>query len=133
MWHSFDGKRAAFAFGVCLAAVGGAGPVADGPPRASAAPSVGVPIRFRLESPARVTLVIEDEGGTRVRNLVAETVFPAGDNTIYWDGYDDGERGAKGELTRRRVASGTYRVRGLTHQGIRMVYELTAYNPGSPP
>jgi len=92
-----------------------------------------VPIRFRLEQPARVTLVIEDERGNRVRNLVAETTFPAGDNTIYWDGYDDGERGEKGELTRRRVTPGTYAVRGLTHDGIRTIYETTVYNPGAPP
>ena len=36
-----------------------------------------------------VTLVIEDEQGQRVRNLVSETPYPAGDNVAWWDGSDD--------------------------------------------
>jgi hypothetical protein len=92
-----------------------------------------VPTRFRLGSPCRVTLVVEDERGKRARNLLAETPLAAGEQTVYWDGYDDGERGKEGGLTRRRVPPGTYHVRGLTHSGIRMHYEMTAYNPGTPP
>ncbi|HEX8834931.1 MAG TPA: hypothetical protein VF719_12055, partial [Abditibacteriaceae bacterium] len=93
----------------------------------------GIPIRFPLDKPAYVTLVIEDATGKRVRNLVAETQFPAGDNLITWDGYDEGERNEAGDLVRRRVAPGTYRVRGLTHDGIKLVYEFTAYSGGNPP
>jgi hypothetical protein len=100
---------------------------------ASRTGAVGIPIRFTLESAAQVTLVIEDERGNRIRNLIAETPFPAGEHTLYWDGYDDGERGDKGELTRRRAPAGAYRVHGLTHDGIRMTYEMTVNNPGRPP
>jgi hypothetical protein len=120
-----------FAVGLCLAAVGCL-TLAGVEPPASKAPALGIPIHLHQEEQLRVTLVIDDEGGRRVRNLVAETVFPVGDNTIYWDGYDDGERGAKGELIRHRVAPGTYAVRGLTHDGIRMTYETTINNPGTP-
>jgi hypothetical protein len=116
----------------CLAVVGFLANAREEQPE-SKAPSLGVPIHLRLEKPSRVTLVIDDERGNRVRNLVAETVFPAGDHTIYWDGYDDGEQGEKGELTRHRVAPGTYAVRGLTHDGIRMTYEMTVNNPSTPP
>ncbi|QJW98931.1 hypothetical protein [Frigoriglobus tundricola] len=112
---------------VCFVAALGAQPPAGKPP------FLGVPVRFRLDAASRVTLVIEDARGNRVRNLVGETLFPAGENTIYWDGYDDGERGETGALTRRRVAPGTYAVRGLTHAGIRATYEMSVYNPGSPP
>jgi hypothetical protein len=93
----------------------------------------GIPIRFPLDKPAYVTLVIEDATGKRVRNLLAETKMPAGNNLITWDGYDDGESNAAGDLVRRRVAPGTYRVRGLTHDGIKLVYEFAAYSGGNPP
>ena len=93
----------------------------------------GVPIRFPLDKPAYVTLVIEDATGKRVRNLIAETRLPAGNNLITWDGYDDGTRDEKGNLVRRRVAAGQYRVRGLTHSGIRLNYEFPIYSGGNPP
>jgi hypothetical protein len=93
----------------------------------------GIPIRFPLDKASYVTLVIEDTMGKRVRNLVAETQLPAGNNLIMWDGYDDGERNEKGDLVRRRVAAGQYRVRGLTHSGIRLNYEFPIYSGGNPP
>jgi hypothetical protein len=80
-----------------------------------------------------VTLVIEDAAGKRVRNLVAETRLPAGKNLILWDGYDDGTRDEKGNFVRRRVPAGQYRVRGLTHSGIRLNYEFPIYSGGNPP
>src|SRR5437763_1879303 len=48
-----------------------------------------IPVRFTLAAPGFVTLVIDDEQGVRVRNLVSETPFPAGANVIWWDGLDD--------------------------------------------
>ena len=93
----------------------------------------GIPIRFPLDQPAYVTLVIEDAKGNRVRNLIAETKLPAGDNLITWDGYDDGTRDVEGDLVRRRVAAGQYRVRGLTHGGIHLNYEFPIYSGGNPP
>jgi hypothetical protein len=93
----------------------------------------GIPIRFRNNRECCVTVVIEDAEGNRVRNLVAETRLPAGENTVWWDGYDDGEWDRDHNLVRHRVRPGTYRVRGLAHDGIRMRYEFSVYSPGTPP
>ncbi len=90
------------------------------------------PIWIELEKPQMVTVVIEDAAGQRVRNLVAEMQLPAGRNRLSWDGFDDGERNADGDLIRKRVAPGTFRARGLSHDGIQTIYELTAYSGGSP-
>ncbi|QEH32050.1 NHL repeat protein [Aquisphaera giovannonii] len=95
--------------------------------------SAGIPIRFRLDREGVATLVVEDAEGNRVRNLVSEARLPAGENTAWWDGYDDGEWDEHHNLVRRRVPGGTYRVRGLVHGGIRMRYEFSVYSPGTPP
>ena len=110
----------------------------------TASDSVGdFPIWIELDKPQVVTVVIENEAGLRVRNLVAEMQLPAGRNRLSWDGYDDGVRAVPftqrhdqksvGNLTRTRVPPGKYRARGLTHDGIKLVYEFTAYSGGSPP
>lgn len=93
----------------------------------------GIPIRFRLDRESFVTLVVEDADGNRVRNLIAEARLPGGENTVWWDGYDDGEWDQRHNLVRRRVPPGTYRVRGLAHDGIRMRYEFSVDSPGTPP
>ena len=90
------------------------------------------PIWIELDKPQLVTVVIEDAAGRRVRNLVAETQLPAGRNRLSWDGFDDGQRNAGGDLIRKRVAPGTYRARGLSHDGIKTIYEFTAYSGGNP-
>ncbi len=85
--------------------------------------SNGFPVTLNLEKSAYVTLVIEDAAGRRVRNLVAETRFPAGPNSLIWDGYDD---------QGNRVSAGKYSVRGLTHDGIRLYYEFSYNTAGNP-
>ena len=98
-----------------------------------------IPIRFHLEKAAFVTLVIEDEQGRRVRNLVSETHFGAGDNVVWWDGLDDLERdrssGQHGVyyIPGKFVTHGNYIVRGLYRQQIDLKYEFAVYNPGQPP
>lgn len=102
--------------------------------RAAAGAQTGVaPIRFTLDKPGYVTLVIEDAQGRRVRNLISETQLPAGQNTVVWDGYDDGERDSSGDLVRHRVAPGAYRARGLSHDGLHLRYEFPVYSGGNPP
>ncbi len=106
-------------------------------------PVVDFPIWIELDKPQLVTVVIENEAGERVRNLVAEMQLPAGRNRLSWDGYDDGVREVPftqrhdqksvGNLTRTRVPPGKYRARGLTHDGIKLVYEFSAYSGGNPP
>ncbi len=97
---------------------------------------LGGPIPLAVEVPAsatRFTLVIEDAAGKRVRNLAADlspldySVAVEGDLRtleVPWDGLDDHGR---------FVAEGSYRVRGLTHEGLGADFEMTFYNPGTPP
>ena len=97
-----------------------------------------IPIRFSLTEPGLVTLVVEDADGRRVRNLLSETPFPAGDNVAWWDGLDDlgrdpdAARHGLYQLPARFVSPGEYRVRGLVHPPIHLRYEFSIYNAGSP-
>ena len=97
-----------------------------------------IAVRFTLDAPGRVTLVIEDSEGKRVRNLVSETQFPAGPNVVWWDGTDDlgrdldAARHGVYHIPAQLVAPGAYRVRGLCHPGIDLHYEFAVYNAGSP-
>jgi len=91
-----------------------------------------IPIPFSLQKAGFVTLVIEDESGKRVRNLISETSFPAGNNITYWDGLDDLGR-SRSEVTGKLVAPGKYMVRGLVHPEIEARYEMSVYSHGKPP
>lgn len=98
-----------------------------------------IPVRFTLQEPGFVTLVIEDASGQRVRNLVSETPFPAGENTAWWDGLDDLGRDPEAaehavyHIPGKLVAPGTYRVRGLVRPRIDLRYEFSVYHEGNPP
>ncbi len=91
-----------------------------------------IPISFTLAEPGFVTLVIEDAGGVRVRNLVSETPFPAGQNFAYWDGLDDlgrdtdAAKHAVYHVPGKLVSAGTYRVRGLVRPAVDLRYQMTA-------
>ena len=103
------------------------------PTKAAAAEATkDFPIWIELDKPQLVTVVIEDAAGQRVRNLVAEMQLPAGRNRLSWDGFDDGKRNADGDLIRKRVAPGSYRARGLSHDGIQTIHEFTAHSGGNP-
>lgn len=92
--------------------------------------------KFRAElakTATRMTLVVEDEQGRRVRNLAGDLLpedytVEETDKTrtveVGWDGLDD---------ARKRVAPGRYRARGLAHDGLGAEYEMCFYNPGTPP
>ena len=105
----------------------------------STKPHAPIPVQFTLKQKGFVTLVVEGMSGKRVRNLISETPFEAGQHTIYWDGLDDlgrdpeaAERGvyrAVGKL----VEAGNYRVRGLVRPEIELRYALTPYTHGNPP
>ncbi len=93
-------------------------------------------IAIRAQVPATAatfTVVIDDLQGNRVRNLaggigVADcTVAKDGDLAtveVKWDGLDE-----QGKL----VEPGRYRVHGLTQDGLNGYYEMSFYNPGTPP
>ncbi|HZE96378.1 MAG TPA: hypothetical protein VE981_05100 [Planctomycetota bacterium] len=98
-----------------------------------------IPIRFTLKEAGVVTLVIDDAAGKRVRNLLAEIPFPAGDNTAWWDGLDDLGRDrdaaahAVYHIPGQFVKPGAYKVNGLVRKEIDLKYEMTVYHSGNPP
>lgn len=98
-----------------------------------------IPVKFTLAEPGFVTLVIEDATGHRVRNLVSETPFPAGENTVWWDGLDDLDRNPDAaehsiyHIPGKLVAPGNYQVRGLYRKQIDLRYIIQANAHGSPP
>ncbi|CAN5908813.1 hypothetical protein BH11VER1_BH11VER1_09160 [soil metagenome] len=97
-----------------------------------------IPVKFTLPEAGLVTLVIENQQNHRVRNLVSETPFPAGENIAWWDGSDDLLRDPEAakhgvyHIPTRPVAPGQYKVRGLYHQPVKLHYEFSIYNAGKP-
>ena len=47
---------------------------------------IGIPIHFKAEKPGFITLVVEDNDGNRLKNLIFDHPVQIGDNVIYWDG-----------------------------------------------
>lgn len=74
--------------------------------------------------PGKVTVVIDDPAGKRVRNLISGQAVAAGKQVFTWDGTDDA-----GQL----VPPGNYRFRAASHPGIVPEYLFSFYNPGRPP
>lgn len=97
-----------------------------------------IPIRFTLPEEGFVTLVIDDAKGKRIRNLLAETKFPAGENTAWWDGMDDLGRDPEAyrhgvyRIPEQFVQPGSYRVRGLWRKQLDLRYEFSIYTAGQP-
>lgn len=97
-----------------------------------------IAIKFTLPEAGLVTLVIEDEQGQRIRNLLSETPFPAGENTAYWDGSDDLLRDVDAakhglyHIPTRFVAPGKYVVRGLWRKPVTLAYQMSVYSAGQP-
>lgn len=83
-----------------------------------------VAIEYQIPADGYVTLVIGDQSGRRVRNMVADYPRKKGKNVDYWDGRDD-----EGKL----VSPGSYRARGLYHSDLDVRYEFSYGSPGDPP
>ncbi|MBI2192473.1 MAG: hypothetical protein HYU36_10870 [Planctomycetes bacterium] len=83
-----------------------------------------VALQYRVPFDGFVTLVIENEQGVRVKNLIGMAQRAQGDRTDFWDCTD--EQG-------RLVAPGAYRWRGLFHQGIEPTYRASYGTAGIPP
>src|SRR6516164_8912860 len=151
---------------VCIALLAASPDAAPGaepdPPPAQRPP---IPVRFRLNQSAFVTLVIErtaalepdsagekpdkDDGkqhykgrhDLRVKNLVSNTWFPAGEHTVWWDGLDETNaravlipgKGLYYQIDGALVSAGEYRVRGLTRQAVTPTYEFAVYSGGQSP
>lgn len=84
------------------------------------------PVTFNYTMPfdGFVTLVIENELGQRVKNLIGMAQRTGGPQVDSWDCTDE-----EGRL----VTPGNYRWRGLIHQGIEPVYEASFGSAGIPP
>jgi len=82
-------------------------------------------IRVSWDQPAdgKASLVVENEQGVRVRNLVSGRSFSSGKQTVVWDGLDE-----NGNL----VPPATYTWRTVTHPGIKAEFKMSYYNPGNP-
>lgn len=108
------------------------------PPSADEFDHPPIPVRFNLKEGGLVTLVIEASNGRRVRNLISETPFPAGDNVTWWDGLDDLGRDIDAakhglySIPGQLVAPGSYRVRGLWRKPLDLRFEFSVYNSGHP-
>lgn len=132
-----DGKRVWL--GELLVLSPSAEPVAKSVLKTAESMHPPIPITFTLKEPGVVTLVIDDADGKRVRNLVSETPFPAGENTAWWDGLDDlgRDRDAAAHaiyhIPGQFVKPGSYKVHGLTRKEIDLKYEMTVYHSGTPP
>ncbi|PAW86750.1 MAG: hypothetical protein B9S33_07390 [Pedosphaera sp. Tous-C6FEB] len=77
-----------------------------------------VQISYDLPQAGKVTLVLDRADGTRVRNLIANTPQSAGKNSVAWDLKD--EHGTY-------VPPGDYQWKAITHPGLSLRYEMTAY------
>jgi len=117
---------------------------ADSPP----APRPPIPVRFNLDEAAYVTLVIERPApddpakpGLRIKNLVSNTWYPAGEHTVWWDGLDETNtrmflipgHSIYYRIDGSLVPAGEYRVRGLTRQAVVPKYEFAVYSGGQSP
>lgn len=81
-------------------------------------------IDFDQPMDGRATIVIEDEQGRRVRNLVSGETFGKGKHSIDWDGLDEEGRVA---------APAGYRWRSIHHPAVRPEYLFSFCNDGTPP
>ncbi len=85
---------------------------------------LAIAMQFEQPMDGRLTVVINDAQGQRVRNLVSGQSYDQGPVDLSWDGLDD-----NGNL----VPPGEYRWETASHPGIKPVYELSFYNHGAPP
>jgi hypothetical protein len=78
---------------------------------------------FQQPLDGKATVVIEDAGGRRIRNLVSGAALGKGAHRLEWDGLD--ERG-------NPVPPGDYRWRAISHPGLTPVFQFSfADGPGS--
>ncbi|MFM9963548.1 MAG: hypothetical protein ACKV2Q_20255 [Planctomycetaceae bacterium] len=84
------------------------------------------PVSLSYQNPIDgfVAVRIEDSAGKHVRRLVAEVERDRGEVRESWDLRDDA-----GKL----VTPGSYRFVGLARPPLKLTYEMTVYNAGSPP
>jgi hypothetical protein len=96
-------------------------------------PVAPISIDFTVPQDGEVTLVIEDKEGERICNLIEGVFYKKGKHTFLWDGLDIGENKYKEggqayyDVNKKIVKPGTYTVRGLVHDPLKLTYDFTAY------
>jgi len=83
-----------------------------------------VALKYTMPFDGFATIVIENEKGIRVKNVIGMAPRNKGKQVDYWDGTDE-----EGKL----VPPGKYSWRGLYHQGIDPTYEASYGTAGVPP
>lgn len=91
-----------------------------------------IAVNFTVPKDGEVTLVLDDKDGKRVRNLVQGVFYKKGTHTCYWDGLNNGKaitlvRGKGNVPQRHLVDKGTYQVKGLVHDPLKLTYDMTVY------
>ena len=82
-----------------------------------------IAIDFRQPMDGKATIVIDNEQGRRVRNLISGQAMAAGSHRIVWDGAND-----NGDI----LPPGKYRWRSLSHPGLKPHYVFSFCDaPGS--
>lgn len=82
-----------------------------------------IAIDFKQPMDGKATIVIEDEKGLRVRNLISGQPMSAGSHRIVWDGTND-----NGDI----MPPGKYKWRALSHPGLKPQYVFSFCDaPGS--
>ncbi len=95
--------------------------------------TIHIPVKVPKQA-KKITLVVEDNKGTRISNAVNEwtvdekSIIGEEDGCYIVDTLWDGT-GLDGYM----VAPGEYTVRGIWHEGIVPYFDEAAYNPGNPP
>lgn len=87
-------------------------------------PQGPIAISYQLGKPGYVSLVIDNQQGVRVRNLVKEVYKDKGAQTARWDGADDAGNG---------VPAGNYRWKAIVRDDLHINYVTHFNNPGNPP
>jgi hypothetical protein len=108
------------------------------PAHAAEAARPAIPVRFTIDKPGVVTLVVDDAQGNRVRNLIAETPFAAGEHVVEWDGLDDHvpvqvHAQPVFRFEGEPAPPGRYVVRGLVRDPVQLRYDMPFYTAGNPP
>jgi len=83
-----------------------------------------VKIKYQMPENGKLTMVINDINGRRVRNLVTEVDRAQGKGIESWDARDDSDR---------MVPPGKYFWKAITYQPLHLYYQMTVNCSGNPP
>jgi hypothetical protein len=95
-------------------------------------------VAFTIPRAGFYSIVLDDADSVRVRNLVNGAWYAAGSYSISWDMLDEGTPDYDGDtdghyvFTRAQVAAGTYTIKAVRTDSVKMRWQGTANTYGSP-